>query len=142
MRARGTALDSPTSKAMIWLLSLMPMLAPINTPTAFQKVNKWAFTSTMVRMITAEEELSTMVTTTPRASALSTCPVQRFNHFSSREAARLRNAAESMSSEYKNTHSRFAFYSDGATAKRRWTLTRSMGSWAARGRHGDPVPWR
>lgn len=55
MRARGTALDSPTSKAMIWLLSLMPMLAPINTPTASQKVNKWAFTSTMVRMITAEE---------------------------------------------------------------------------------------
>ena len=101
-RKIGIGENLPISMAMIWLLKVVPILAPSTTPIAWRKVRALAFTSTMAMMITAEEESRISVMTIPVRMAVNTFRVNFASSFFAFSPSRSFNASERLEIAKRN----------------------------------------
>jgi len=74
----NTGENLPISVAIIWLLIVVPILAPNTIPIACLKVNICELTNTIVIIITAEEESNKVVTIIPTNKLLNELDVNLF----------------------------------------------------------------
>lgn len=92
----------PISKAIIWLLTVVPMLAPKTMPIACLKVSTFELTKTMVMMIKADEEPSRVVATIPTSRLLNILEVNFLIHFEALSPSAKRSVSDRLMTAKRN----------------------------------------